>query len=321
MTNSRDTGKQAAAYTVATPDYLAYALSLKYSFLKYNPEVNFIICLLGYATHIPAGISTENILCLNALADSRIEGMLRRYSPFEMSAALKPFYAQHIFDQYPECQRLIYLDADMRVYAVLPELSDAAIIITPHRTRLVQQSTAAALTEYIALNRYGVFNTGYFELNRKEACFLFLNWWQNLTETMGFNQPDKNLFTDQLWISLLPSFFDDYYINKLPGYNVAFWNLIERDITKSGEQYLVNNEPLLIFHFSHYQPATSEMMVCYKHDYFNFKQFPHVRQLFTDYLNALTVTGHDQVKDIPYPFAAIAPKPKTSFWKRLVGNG
>jgi hypothetical protein len=318
----KNTNKRAAAYTIATPDYLAYARSLKASFLKYNPEVDFIICLVGNLEHIPSGFRNEGaIICLDAMADPRIEGMKSRYNPFEMSASLKPFYAKYILDTYSEYHRLIFLDCDLRIYGALPEISDAAIIITPHRIHKVCQSPSESLSEWIVLNRYGVFNTGYFELNRKEECFKFLSWWQLLTEKRGFNLPEKNLFTEQLWIDLVPAYFDDYFINKLPGYNVGFWNLIERSITKPGEQYFVNNAPLVFYHFSHYRPSTPEMMVCYKHDYFNFNRFPHLKQLYADYLDALAAAGHNKVKDLPYPFASTMPRSKPSFWRRLIGKG
>ena len=46
------------------------------------------------------------------------------------------------------------------------------------------------------------------------------------------------MFTDQRWIDFVPSLFD-HHILKDPSYNVAYWNLHERDLQWDGTRYLV----------------------------------------------------------------------------------
>ena len=89
--NSSSNTFTTTAFTVVTPNYLAHAWSLKKSFLQHNPDVEFIIVILGYRSHCPQA-NYDNCYFLNSLSDSRIEGMIRRYQPFEMNCALKPFF-------------------------------------------------------------------------------------------------------------------------------------------------------------------------------------------------------------------------------------
>ena len=65
------------------------------------------------------------------------------------------------------------------------------------------------------------------------------------------------MFTDQRWVDFAPSFFD-HFILKDPTYNVAYWNLHERDLEWTDGRYLVNGQPLTFFHFSGFVPAFHE---------------------------------------------------------------
>jgi hypothetical protein len=305
-----------AAYTVVTPNYLAHALSLKKSFLHHNTDADFFICLLGKKEHIPE-INFDNIYFLNSLSDSRIEGMTRRYTPLEMVCALKPFYAGHILEHQSNIQWLIYLDCDMYVFAPFTTLTAAAITLSPHRTKNTEYLPESKNYSVISLNRYGVYNAGYFELQRKPEAFAFLEWWKKLMEHSGYEKPDEHLFSDQLWLNLVHSFFDDVYVNKHPGYNVAIWNLIEREVEVKDGAYYVNKEPLVLYHFSKYNIEKPESMVNYIEPYLTFTNFPVLKNIYQKYREGLLEAGYEKYKTIPYPYAYTPVNKKKTWWKKL----
>ena len=303
-----------AAFTVVTPNYLSHAYTVKKSFLQYNPEALFFICLIGEAKNCYK-TPDKHFCFISELKDSSVEGMLSRYTPFELSCALKPFFAYHLFEKYPGIRRLIYLDGDMLVFGEFNPLSNAAIILSPHRTKYVNYLQGYDNYSVIAMNRYGVYNEGYFELNRKEEAISFLIWWKNLNETLAKNQPDKHLFTDQLWLNLTHSFFNDVYVNKHPGYNVAFWNLIEREIVKKDDVFLVNGQPLALFHFARYKPEFPDEMVDHKEPFLTFTRHPLLKKLFEKYRNSLLNMGYEKIIQLPYPYGQ--PAAPSSFWKKI----
>ena len=228
--------------------------------------------------------------------------MIQRYDPFELICALKPFFATHLFEKDSNLLRLIYLDCDMYVFGIFAPLADAAITLSPHRTKNTGYLPELKDYSVMSLNRYGVYNAGYFELRRKKEAFAFLDWWKTLLEDKGFNKPDEHHFCDQLWLNLVHSFFDDVYINKNPGYNVAIWNLIERRVEEINGTYYVNNEPLVLFHFSKYNMKEPDKLVYYDEPYLTFANFPELKTIYQKYREGLLEAGYEQIKAIPYPF-------------------
>lgn len=304
-----------AAYTVVTPNYLAHALSLKKSFLQHNQESDFFICVVGNENQYP-GKDIENVYFVNNLNDNRIEGMVKRYNPFELSCALKPFFASHILENHMKIFRLIYLDGDMYVFGTFASLSESAITISPHRTKNTAYLPESKNYSLISLNRYGVYNAGYFELQRKPEAFAFLDWWKNLLENMGYEKPDEHLFTDQLWLNLVHSFFDDVYVNKDPGYNVAIWNLIERQVEERNGSFFVNKQPLVLYHFSKYDMKEPDKLVYYEEPYLTFEKFPVLRGIYKKYREGLLQEGYEQFKSLPYPFSDLQPRKRKYWWKK-----
>jgi hypothetical protein len=307
---------QTAAFTVVTPNYLAHAYSVRKSFLAHHPGCEFFIGLIGYENHIPEKNDCV-FICLNELTDERINGMVRRYTPFELSCALKPYFATHIFETRPQVNRLIYLDGDMYVFGPFHPQSDAAVTLSPHRTQHIKYLPGGDDFSSISLLRYGVYNAGYFELLRKPETTRFVAWWQSLLEHHAYNKPDENLFTDQLWLSAVPSFFDDVFINKNPGCNIGFWNLIERNVRYENGSWLVNGVPLILFHYSTYNIETPERPVNFDHPFLTFAEHPSLKPLFEIYRRGLMEAGYEKIKNLPYPFQYEQPGKKKPWWKRL----
>jgi len=305
-----------AAYTVVTPNYLAHAWSLKKSFLQHNLDAEFFICILGDESHYPDK-NLLNVYFINNISDDRIKGMILRYNPFELSCAIKPFFATHILEDQPGLQRLIYLDSDMYVFGVFTPLTDAAITLSPHRTKNIGFLPVTENFSFISLNRYGVYNAGYFELQRKGEAMAFLDWWKVLMEKGAFNKPDEHLFTDQPWLNAVPSFFDDIYINKNPGYNVAYWNLIERRVEEKEGSIYVNGEPLVLFHFAKYKVEEPEKMTDFQNDFLSFATFPELKPIFRKYHESLLEEGYEKIKLILYPFYNQKARGKKSGLKKL----
>jgi hypothetical protein len=310
------TKKKTAAFTVVTPNYLAHAYSLHNTFMQHNPGAEFIICLVGNE-ELLAGGKNYSSLYIAQLKDDRINGMLKRYNPFELSCALKPFFAHHIFTRFTYIDHVIYLDADILVFGEFKIVSNAAIVLSPHRTANVNYLPGTENFSSISLLRYGVYNAGYFELLRNTVTFDFLKWWQDLMEKFAYNNPDEHQFIDQLWLTAVPSFFDDFYINKGPGYNMAYWNFLERKVTSNGDGWLVNGEPLVCFHYSGYNIEEPEKMVNFDHPFLSFTRFPELKPIFEKFRKSLLENGYEETKNLTYPFSYKQTGKKKGWWRKL----
>jgi hypothetical protein len=96
-----------------------------------------------------------------------------------------------------------------------------------------------------------LFNLGFLALSNTAESQRLIKWWGERTYHYCYYKQSSGYFVDQLWASLFPVFFNEVRIIKNPGLNVAYWNLYERNITKSGTTFTVNKDfPLVFFHFS-----------------------------------------------------------------------
>ena len=78
--------------------------------------------------------------------------------------------------------------------------------------------------------RGGAFNAGFFALRRSESATVFLRWW--LDAMCGQRQLEAVFAHDQHWLSLAIVYFPWIHVLRDPGYNVAFWNIHERPLSR-----------------------------------------------------------------------------------------
>src|SRR5689334_19456034 len=105
------------AFTIATTKYLAAAKVLCDSFCENNPDYLFFIVLLD---RIDDRFDTSffpfaRIIEVELMNVEYFNGMLKKYSLFELSNALKPFVAEYFFETLAGVRSVIYLDSDILV--------------------------------------------------------------------------------------------------------------------------------------------------------------------------------------------------------------
>ena len=70
----------------------------------------------------------------------------------------------------------------------------------------------------------------------------------------------RGLFTDQKWIDDVPSKFEGVFVINHPGYNVAYWNLMQREVKVIDGKITVNSKPMYFFHFSGFIPENIDIV-------------------------------------------------------------
>jgi len=102
---------------------------------------------------------------------------------------------------------------------------------------------------------------------------------------------------------LVPGYFSHAILTD-PGYNVAYWNLDNRNVESDGDQYWVNDEPLHFFHFSGYEPAKPWVLSKYVADNPRVVLSEHkaVHALCDEYRSQLQAAEADARDSRPYRF-------------------
>ncbi len=238
------------ACTIVARNYLTHARVLRQSFLAHHPDGNFTVLVIDDEDRALDG-RTEPVkfrrLGEIGLSGRQVGQLAARYNVTELATAVKPPFLRYLLAEGRD--HILYLDPDIKIYDSLEQAAQLArqhgIVFTPHITTPLPRD-GRRIDDFQILAS-GVYNLGFIGVGR--AAGPFIDWWWSKTEREALIAPEHMMFTDQRWIDFVPSFFD-HHIVKDPGYNVAYWNLHERDLAWTGDRYLVNGRALKFFHFS-----------------------------------------------------------------------
>jgi lipopolysaccharide biosynthesis glycosyltransferase len=259
-------------FTSISLNYLPKARVLAYSIKKCHPDwiIHLIIsdCVFGeYGQNIKSDNEPfDKIVWVHELNIGNIYSWIFKHTVVELCTAVKGIYIQQLFNEGFE--KIIYLDPDIVVINSINYISelleDHAILLTPHLLEYSTDKQAINDNEIMGVLRHGVYNLGFIAINcKKPDGKRFANWWANRLLEYCYDDYSNGLFTDQKWCDIIPAYFNDYYIIRDPGYNVASWNINKRKLSFSDEgDLLVNNKYLLRFyHFTGYDSGTGNSMI------------------------------------------------------------
>lgn len=304
------------AFTICSNNYLAQALTLKESFQLWNPGVNFYIGLVDLPL---ATIEIEklNILPVKEIVDiESFNHMSRIYNITELSTAVKPYFFEYFFNKLG-ADKVVYLDPDIVVFHQFDELFNLldqySVVITPHYCSPPNDNKDP--TE-LAILSTGVYNLGFVAFSKAEEALIFIKWWEE--KLLNYCFTGNGMFTDQLWMNFVPCFCNKVFVMRDPGYNMANWNLHERQISKRGNKYYVNNNfPLVFFHYSNYKLEFPEIFASYNNRY-SISDRPDVYPVFEYYQKKLAEHEIEYYKNItPNYGRKIEPK-TTNYFKKII---
>jgi hypothetical protein len=290
-----------AACTIVSFNYLAYARTLCSSFLEFHPNDKFYVLLVD---RLPQDFDPARedfaLVLVEELDIPNFESVAFKYGILELNTNVKPTFLKRLFAE--GIDQLIYFDPDILICAPLDPIYQAldtnAIVLTPHCTSPNEEGPYSEVLLLID----GVFNLGFIALTRVAETERFLEWWERRCLTLGYNERWAGLFVDQKWINLVPCYFDSVCVLKHLGCNVAYWNLHERALEKTGTSWAVNGtSPLIFFHFSGI--SVDEDSRISKHtDQFDLLSRSDLTELFSDYREQLVRNGIRDSSHYRYAF-------------------
>lgn len=303
------------AFTICSVNYLAQARTLGDSLRQTNPDYQYIIGLVDKlsAANLPAALVPDYpMLEVDQIGIPDFAAMCDRYDITELNTAVKPFFIDYFYQTQPNATQVIYFDPDIIVYQPLTKLNEDlkqySLVLTPHTCSPTPDWERP--NEQHHLNT-GIFNLGFIGLRNDETARQFVNWWKDRLVYECRIDLCAGLFVDQHWVNFAPVYYDNVLIEQHRGYNVAYWNLHERDLSiDNAGQWLVNDqEPLQFFHYSGYDPNKPDEVSKYQTRYTfaegSARQRPDARPLFDLYRERLLTNHNDQYRQ--YPCVYIKP--------------
>ncbi|MGG1573356.1 hypothetical protein [Fictibacillus sp. NRS-1165] len=238
-------------------NHLAKAKVLANSLKNHMPESKLVICLLekSLPAHLMDDQDFYEVVLAKDIGFINFETTIFKYNQYEAACACKGQLMKYVYHKYKDEEFFSYIDSDIQVFSRFDEVFAAfethSIVLTPHYNEPPKNThTIWGENAEILILRVGIINGGYIGVKRSTEAEAMLDWWTARLEHYAFNDAEQGLFTDQRWLTAALILFDKIYVLKHDGYNVAFWNINQRNITMNDNLYFANSDPFRFFHFS-----------------------------------------------------------------------
>ena len=296
-----------AVFTIVSLNYAAFARTLMESVRAVHPEWDRYV-LLADRSDDPSDIGGDlfSSVMVEALPLPRAREFLFRYGVMELNTAVKPWMFTYLRAQ--GYQRVVYFDPDILVIDRLVELErlldeGASAVVLPHLAAPMDDGCHPAELDIM---RAGAYNLGFIAIGGTPSADAFIDWWKEKLEFGAVSDLERGLFTDQKWVDLAPGMFDGVAILRDTGYDVAYWNLSRREITRQGDALMAAGRPLRFFHFSGFDPENPKPFSKHQNRLTLDSIGPEARALALDYAGRVLGHGHAQSRTLQYGFGRFA---------------
>jgi hypothetical protein len=318
-----------AMCTIIAKNYLAFARTLAQSFLSFHPDYKcYVLIVDDFEGYISPADECFEIIKLTDLRIPNLPGFCFKYNVKELCTAAKAHLLDYLIRE-KSARELLYLDPDIlvtgRLDGIYEKLRTYDIVLTPHIETDYPDDDLLPDDGHIL--RAGQFNLGFIGVNSSENAKSFLDWWKPKLYKNCVVDAANGYFVDQKFIDFVPIFFENYYVEKNVGYNVAYWNLHSRRISRENGAWMCNDGPLYFFHFSGYHPegAAISSHIPDSSARYRLSNRRDLGKLFAQYKELLIRNGHGKASCWPYTFGYFKtgepiPDNLRSYYRSLYGK-
>ncbi len=298
--------RRRAVFTIVSSNYIAYAATVMQSAAKHIAGVDRFIILSDTRRDFPDLNLSADLLDCSELGIQNLDNMKLWYTVIEFNTAIKPYSFLHLFKHlcYDEA---CYIDPDVLILDTMTEVFDAlkyhSCVLTPHMLDPLQDGKEPS---DITIMKSGIYNLGFLGLRNDSDGVRLAGWWADRCFLHCRVDIPGHMFTDQRWMDLAPAFVTRAFILRHPGYNVAYWNLLHRNVTQNASgRWMANGQPLQFFHFSGINPDKPEQFSKHQ-DRFTPENLGEVNTLCDIYRALVLGNKWRQYSKTPYGFSNFA---------------
>lgn len=253
--------KGVAYFTICSLNYFHFARTLAQSLRAAQPDARLFVFVADRWDEAAVAAAPEFVAVpAEALGIANLLDMAFRYDILEFNTALKPYCFDYLLGR-GEFDRAIYLDPDIYVLRpldhVLQAFADGSdCVLTPHITRPIDDGGYPGEIELLLS---GVFNLGFAAFADAPDARRFLAWWRQKLATGCLRDIANGIFVDQRYCDFAPAFIERLTVLRHPGYNLAYWNFVYRQVEAADGGYTACGQPVHFVHFSGIDPARPEL--------------------------------------------------------------
>lgn len=235
-------------FTVCSLRQYPQALALGHSLQRHHPGVAFAIGLADRPERLPESAPRPfPVVGVEAIDLTDLEEFSKKYTWLEVLHAVRPFFASYFFRENFNADRLVFLGPESWVLAPLTSWLDG---LDSSQISLLPQRVQFPLDPHWPTERHflnvGVYQSEAWALRRSPTAERFLAWWSARLGENGWLRLCEGYGLDQLWLNLVPAFFDEATTCLNRGVGAGYANADERPLDTVGENWFVGDTPLAL---------------------------------------------------------------------------
>jgi hypothetical protein len=233
-------------------NYLSRATLMIESLRRYDQSPIYVLALSDQCETILRELALPNveIVPLAQLEAAYPELALLKQSRkvVEYYFTLSPFLPHYLFAN-TDAERITYIDGDLYFFSsprpVIDGFGDPSVAITPHRFSF----------DYRNHLIYGRFNVAWITYRRNAEGLNCLNTYKAECTAWCYDRAEDGKFGDQKYLDAWPGRYSALKIIEHKGFNLAIWNVGNYMIRVKNGAVLVDDDPLIFYHFASTQIA------------------------------------------------------------------
>jgi len=232
--------------TICTESYIPYALALYDSLHEYDKDVVLNVLVVDGEKRTSMG----NVNFFD-LKDTWMIGRLiaQKYKDSQDSLrwANKPVFLEFLLS-IENYDSVIYVDTDINFFGGYDFLFDLleknSIILSPH-----WRGSVPGVNQPLTNFTDGFFNAGF--IGAGKAGLEAVRWWKKWCEYSMEHDYPSGLYADQKYLDIMPFVFENVFVLKHMGCNIANWNKNVCARSRVDGKILINNYwPIIFIHFT-----------------------------------------------------------------------
>lgn len=309
--------KNLAIFTICSNNYVPIAKVLLQSARKHHPEAKHYICLADKIVSDNEFYPSDCVIVpAEDLGIPEFRKFAFRYDVMEFNTALKPFMVTNLMERGHDA--VLYFDPDIEIFnpldAILEKLDGgASFVLTPH---LLAPAEGDIEPGDVGIMCAGIYNLGFLGVGAAAETPGILAWWARRLQYQCVNEQSRGLFVDQKFMDLVPGFAANACILRESRFNVAYWNLGQRDLTQDRTGWSVDGKPLGFFHFSGFDPADLTRLSKHSAAFRDEAIAAPLQALMQHYAGQVLANGFAEQRNRPYHYGQFSSGAAIPTWAR-----
>jgi Tfp pilus assembly protein PilF len=269
-------------------NYLFRAIALMDSLRQHEPDFTlFAVCIDGNVHRLLKILNLPNIVAVPLhdieQGDEALLAAKNNRSQVEYYFTLTPTIILRLLERYPKVDVITYVDADLFFFSspdpIYHELGNGSVLIHEHRFSPSEAHKAPL---------YGTYNVGLLCFRHNQEGLTVLKWWRERCLEWCYNRAEDGKYADQGYLNDWPQRFKGVVVLAHKGCGVALWNHEQYQYKRSQTgQVLVDDTPLIFYHFSALQMVFPNIIVPDKYGTYPRFCLDAVEWILMPYINSL----------------------------------